>query len=490
MPIELAAAAYGHALAVLGAGPAATNAAIAAVRRGGHWQVAVLAHARHEALQAARRAGDHAGASEVPDTPTIDLAEAASRLAATRPAVERAIIDLDVRHGLDRAGLGRVLGLTPSNAAARAAQVAELWERQLDPALLAWLGPGDCDELAIVLADRDLCRRPKATDPDDERGPDPAAEVATDVAEDPTGEIAPPTVAAAIDAAPAIATHIEQCEVCTDRRRAMVSVRSLLAQRPLATPPDVVVRAADSARRRPAAPPPPLESRRRFTVPRWAAAALAIFVGVGAAGAAAALGGDDGESRDDRVDELTQVRKSGSALVVSPLELDPSRPDLRIVNSSSRDLDWSLATGANWLEVAPARGRLAAGESTTVTVRLLDKAPEGGLRATITVTGSDGSTAGATFAGTLERPPEVSASQQDCLVTASVEDDGRVARVTLKWEGSVNGKRTLLQRGETWVGDLPAEDVALTWYVEAADDRGNTARSEAQELAPAACPAD
>lgn len=195
----------------------------------------------------------------------------------------------------------------------------------------------------------------------------------------------------------------------------------------------------------------------------------------------------DDDARDERVDELTQVNESGSVLVVAPTSLDPSSSDLRIRNTSARAVRWELAADADWLEVAPAQGRLAGGESTVVSVRLRDQAPEGGLRATITVSGSDGSTAGATYVATLERPPEVSATREDCVVSATVEDDGSVRSVTLRWEGPITGQRTMVSHGETWVAELPDNDVALTWFVDAVDDRGNRARSPSEELAPGAC---
>src|SRR5437868_6581275 len=97
---------FSHALAVLGTGPAAEDVALVAVRRGGRSRVVALAFARHLSLE---RAADTAPAP--PAEPPATVVELAQALAFTRPAVERAVVDLSGRHALDRAGLGRVLGL-------------------------------------------------------------------------------------------------------------------------------------------------------------------------------------------------------------------------------------------------------------------------------------------------------------------------------------------------------------------------------------------
>src|SRR5438105_5519082 len=75
---------------------------------------------------------------------------------------------------------------------------------ELDAALMAYLGPGPCDELAAVLDREGL------------------------------GE---PNVERLLAAAPAVAAHVETCEACGDRQRAMVSVRALAADVPAPVEP-------------------------------------------------------------------------------------------------------------------------------------------------------------------------------------------------------------------------------------------------------------
>src|SRR5688500_15528146 len=104
---DLADHAYAHTRAVLGSGAPAVEAAAVAVRRGGRARWAVLAHGRAEALARADEALGPELDAGVPD----DLGELAAALAATRPPVERAIVDLDARHDLDRGSFARALGI-------------------------------------------------------------------------------------------------------------------------------------------------------------------------------------------------------------------------------------------------------------------------------------------------------------------------------------------------------------------------------------------
>ena len=137
---------------VASAGAAATRA-LAAGRRS---RPSVLAHARHQALAAATTPPSYESSAAEGDTVALgigtDVVGLARALASTRPPVERVVVDMDSRHDLDRAGLGRALGLAPARAAARAAEVAERWDKELSPPLLAALGPGQCDGLVAVLA--------------------------------------------------------------------------------------------------------------------------------------------------------------------------------------------------------------------------------------------------------------------------------------------------------------------------------------------------
>src|SRR5204863_1533622 len=121
-------------------------------------------------------------------------------------------------------------------AAARLAATVEAWRADLDPLLLAWLGPGECDGLADVLVGAGV----------------PFTSMSDLVA-----------------AGPAVAAHVIGCELCQDRTRAMVTVADMVGQRPLETAPDAVAIVARRNRfRPPAGPPPSIDPQRRRRWPR------------------------------------------------------------------------------------------------------------------------------------------------------------------------------------------------------------------------------
>jgi len=465
---DLADHAYGLCLAVLRTPDAAAPPASVGLRKGGRSLVGVLAHARFEALKT--------GADATLDDPTneapADVGALAWALAATRPPVEVAIVDLDTRHGLRRVGLGRSLGLPPAAAADRATAVAAAWETDLDPALMAWMGPGECEELATTLVHSGL--RPPLTPAGTPEGPHRPVS----------------TVADLLRVAPAVAEHCEQCEVCTDRRRAMVSVRSLLAQTPLPDAPQAL-RAVDRRRiHRPIAPPPAIDPgpRRWLT---WVAAGVVISVAIGAATAAiVSLSRRGSNGQEKRIEALTKIPPAGSSLVLSPTTLAPGTGHLAIANRSSKPVDWTAQSDMPWLSLSPASGRLEAKASAIVTVTELRTAPEGSVRAEIRVSAGDGSTAAAEMAGDLERPPDLSASADGCTVTAAAEDASDVTAVVLHWRDGANGvelTRAMAESDQGYVAPLPGGPDPLTWWVTATDGRANEARTPDATLAPGAC---
>jgi len=431
---------------------AAAAPAAVALRKGGRSLPGVLAHARYEALlEASRREAADPG-TEVP----AELGDLAWALAATRPPTEVAIVDLDTRHGLRRVGLGRSLGLAPAVAAERATAIAAAWEAELDPALMAWMGPGDCEGLVGVL-----------------EGIDPSS-----------------TVADLLGVAGAVADHAEHCDVCADRRRSMVSVRSLLAQTPLADAPQSL-RAVERRRiARPIPPPPSVDPGPRRWL-RWAVAAVVISVAVGGATAGAVTFSRRGSSpREKRIQALTKIPPAGSSLILSPGTVAPGAGKLAVANRSSKQLDWTMQSDMPWLAFTPSSGHLEPKATTIVTVTELRNAPEGSVRAEIRVSASDGSTAAAEMAGDVERPPDVSASADRCTVTAAAEDEADISAVSLHWRAGDKGvetTRAMAESDQGYVAPLPGGPDPLTWWVTATDGRGNTARTPDAILAPGTC---
>ena len=275
---------------------------------------------------------------------------------------------------------------------------------QLDPALMAWLGPGTCPELAAVLG------------ADGHQGEDGGR---------------PVTGRRALELAPSVRSHTEACPTCSDRLRAMVSVRDLLSR-------DAEDGAAAGPGTAGGGGPGPVggsagaagggletagggagggsaggttggvNTEDRSGAPRSAGGAarqrarLAAAVGVGAAGAAAVaylawpspttLASNDAGSA---VGAISRVPAGGSALVLAPAATTSDA--LQLSDVGNRTVSWQANSTAPWLRVAPASGRLAPGQSVGLVLNVIG-APVSGLRATVTVNGSDGSVAAAQYA--------------------------------------------------------------------------------------------
>jgi hypothetical protein len=510
---DLADHAYAHAVAVLGAGGPALDAAVVAVRRGGRSRAAVLGHARAEALARADEAATADLDGPVPD----DLTDLAVALASTRPALERAIADLDTRHGLDRTALGRALGTSTAVAGTRATDVATTWEQTLDPVVLARLGPGGCDELASVLSPAaPVTVGPAPIAEGVASVPTAAATTATAIADGAatTTAVVPATLRELVALGPAVADHAAGCATCGDRLRAMVSVRTLLGQRPLEEAPHAVRAAAAPSRLRRPAPPPPLEpvglGRRWLRPVVIVAAALAVAL-VGGVAAAALRHDDHGRpSAGNDLATLTRVPAGGSALVAAPAAVRGARlAPVRLTNHADRTLTWSAVADVEWLTVSPAEGRLDAGASSTLSLRISSTAPEGDLRAALQISGQDGSATVVRVETDVEHPPDVAATVDACTVSAVVEDEGELGAVELHWNeptdggavgGTVAGGRTGSAQGRVaehivpmapmtsgYTGQLPSLPSSIPWWIVAADARGNRSRTADAVLAPGTC---
>ncbi|MDQ1395563.1 MAG: hypothetical protein QOG64_822 [Acidimicrobiaceae bacterium] len=440
---SLADHAYSHCRAVLVDDQRATDAAIVAVRRGGRSRLSVLAFARYHSLLD----GPEPSAADLAAATPHGLLELAAALAATRPLVERAIIDLALRHQLDRPGLGRVLGLAPDVAAERTATVTAAWGAELDPALLAWLGPGECSDLAGVLASAG----PRST----------------------IGDV--------LATGPAVAAHVAGCELCQDRVRSMVSLPDLIGQRPLEHAPEPVAVVARRNRfRPPATPPPSLDPQPRRRWPRFGAvAAVVVAVAVVALGTAAVAQRRTGQDRrNDRVAALTKVAPAGGSLRLSPAVVHAAAGALLLRNTAPKPITWRAAGGAAWLTVSPAGGRLAAGEVAELTTAVLASAPEGDLHTSVTVSGDDGSATGAVVETTVEHSPAIAATVAGCRITANAEDEGAISSVLLHWRApgaaDLSIPMVVTAKPGVYTGALPSGS-AGPWWVTAVDDRGNRA---------------
>ncbi len=395
---DLAAAALGHATAVLGDPARAELVALAAVRRSLQSRTGVLAHARHLAISQMRNAPE----LDVRDLAQTEVREFAQQLAMTRTPLERSVVDLSVRQSLDMRSLGRVLGIDSEQAALLVRATTSRWEREIDPAVMAWLGPGSCTELAAILTTNRLW--PRGSDSPissvDTTGEVPivktddmgAADATIRTAELPivaTG--APLTIHQYLDAAPLVASHAESCEVCAKRLQSLNGVMDILAQVPLPTPSKELLRAIRPYKTRIATPLPPSIEPRRYDVRRLRTPGLAvaavIVIALGSVLAFNTFTGDDDENQDDRVDQLV-VNATATKLVSSVVQLSPSQRSTVLTNQGSETVLWHATSSATWLKVEPVSGRLSPGQS--VSLGTIESPKQSQSRdATIEITSSD-----------------------------------------------------------------------------------------------------
>lgn len=447
-PAELA---YGHALAMLGDPSAAEQVAVAALRHAGRSRTLVLAHARHQAV--ARAAQDEPLDIHGSQLLVLDLPALAATLASTRPPEERAALDCRARTAGDLSALGDALGMRPSSAADKCSEIAELWERRLDPALLAFSGPGECAGLAEILAET------------------------------------PETVGDLLEVAPLVADHVPDCTLCADRVRSMASVRTFFSAARPDVPADVRAVGHVSRRRRPAAPPPPLfeetpDLSRRLVIRPQFAALVAVIALVGLT--AWFVAGRNGDG-NEQVAALTKVSPASSLELFAP-EVTNTVARFRLQNPTDFDITYRVTSSAAWASIEPVAGRIPSYGNRTLVVTALDGAPEGDSRSQITVTPSRGAPITHEIKWTIERAPDVAATAQGCAVDVHVVEEGGLTSLVLHWRDDAEHEIVLdpsLAEGAR--AELRPEGQPITYWVTATDARGNQARTADQVIPPGAC---
>jgi hypothetical protein len=388
--------AFSHASTMTFNTTVAESVAAAAIRRGAHSRTAIVAHARHQSLEHAR----HTPVATSADTPAaLDLKTLAMQLAATRPPLERAIVDLELRYGLDPSSFARVLGLTNHRAEQRSATVSQTWADALDPAVMAWLGPASCENLAAVLTEARLW--PRSADAPvvssvDSTGPVPVVITdemnSTTSPDDTSAGFSNITVATLLEVAPSVRAHAASCSTCGERLRMLTPVRTLVGQLPLEIVPQTVAEAAKTAYRRIPTPlPPSIEPHRidlsRLRVPAFTVAALALVL---TTGFILVNRNDDSEpSQADRVAKLVDAAPP-SNLLATPSVITSDTRTASLANNSEDPVDWNATANVPWISVRPSTGNLRPTQS--VTLALEAEEPAGNhTDADIVITGSDGS---------------------------------------------------------------------------------------------------
>lgn len=435
---------------MLGDPEAAAEVASTALRRAGRARSLVLAHARQQAV--ARAAEDEPVDIANLQVVVLDLPALAATLASTRPPEERAALDVRARTGGDLAALGDGLGMRPTAAADKCNEIAERWEHTLDPALLAFSGPGDCEELAAILGDADN-----------------------------------QTVGDLLDHAPSVHTHVQDCTVCTDRMRAMASVRSFFSGRHAEVPDEVREVGHISRRRRPSAVPPPLfadatsSPKRGVLLSRLRWAAVGGLVGALAATGFVVIRDDD----SDAVSDLTRL--SDTAITLSDPEVSGDVARVRLRNPTDQPVSYRAATSASWAVVTPKTGRIRARGAALLVVRAVDTAPEGESQTMLTVTTSAGGALTTGISWVLEHPPDIDATAQGCAVDIHIVEESDLESVVLHWRDGGDHAENISVGADGYRAELKPEGQDITFWVTAVDGRSNQARTADQVIPVGAC---
>jgi len=171
------------------------------------WLYAVARSQALARLRARRRTATESEVSDVPDPASgpADLAEQTELrelvwIAATGLSErDRALLDLHLRHGLEGAELGEAMGVGAGHAYVLLSRLRDQVERSLGALLVARLGREDCTELRRLLTGWD-------------------------------GRFSPLI-------RKRVARHVDDCDLCAERRRTVASPLSLLAAVPLVPAP-------------------------------------------------------------------------------------------------------------------------------------------------------------------------------------------------------------------------------------------------------------
>jgi hypothetical protein len=416
--------------------------------------------------------------------------------------VQRGCLDLALRHGLEGEALSEALGVTPGLASISVQAATDQAEHVIGAVLLARLGRNDCAGLG------DLTLEAVGA---------PAEKLAVAVVE-----------------------HVETCSTCSDRRRALVPVTTLLAGVPAVPAPPELKKIVELRRRtgivralRPAGRPTGHRTASRpagcCQVPRpltpgAAAPGLPVRSGVEQRGHRRRRGLVAGVAGVVIVAALVAVlwpRRSGEiARTAAPggrLTVDAAPVDfgaagvqgaVRITNAGREPLVFETRAAVPWISFAGGEGTLDPGASVVVTAALdRSRAPEGAADSEIRVQ-SNGGSAVVPVRAVVERAPELSGLEvtpqsvvvrrcpgsTPAQVRAAIVEESGLGPVELHWRvlrrGMVEQVSPMSGEAQTsYLGALGPFDTPgdVQWWVSAVDIRNNRAASPPQVLRVASC---
>jgi RNA polymerase sigma factor (sigma-70 family) len=414
---------------------------------------------RHEALRRVRRRDRVELTDQVDDMTGVEvdmdrgsraeeLHELVWSAAAGLNERDRALLDLNLRQGLEGQDLADAMGTSLNSSYVMLSRLRDQVERSLGALLIARLGREDCEELDALLQGWD-------------------------------GRFSPLL-------RKRVARHVDGCDICTERRAAAVSPLALLAAAPLVPAPSLLRERVLHGIRSGAEPQPISFTRDGFAAPgsapaalrrrAWWAVAGAVLL-LGAIGAAMAVSGDE---------DPTQLAAVGDSTTTE----STSGP------SSSSESSSTSTTTTTPGGTSPVEG------STTTTPGIAPPVTDpDGPSTTTTSTSTSTSTTSTTDPPVVTPPPpppdttppsitslssqhpEIRVPGSGCTVTTSTITatiTGATSAV-LRWAGApLSGSKTMGSSGTTWTAVLgpfsqAPSDLTLDYTVEARDAAGNTA---------------
>jgi RNA polymerase sigma factor (sigma-70 family) len=402
---------------------------------------------------------------------------------------DRAILDLHLRQGLEGAELGEAMGVSANNAYVMLNRLRGQVDRSLGALLIARMGRDECEELDRLLADWDGSFSPLVRK--------------------------------------RVARHVDQCDVCSARRKKMVSPWMLLAGVPMVAAPlglrDRVVNDTQLVAHH--TPDDWLDGGGAASTGshRWGAArvttgatallALLVLATVmfwpdtddiaapTQAGASSTPTAPAGPATSAPLSPAPSATAHSPATTPATTTSPSQAPGLLEVAGRSLDLGRTASTGmfdlantgdlpvtyqvasrTSWLSVGSIGGGLAGGTRGEISVRAdRSKVPEGRATGRVVVTW-DGGTIALTVRLDEERNPKVGApavptgSSCDVVVTVRATDESGVASVRLSWSGPASGQQRMVRSGASWTTTVHITlGGAYALRATATDTRGNSA---------------
>jgi RNA polymerase sigma factor (sigma-70 family) len=400
---------------------------------------------------------------------------------------DRALLDLHLRQGLEGAELGEAMGVSASNAYVMLNRLRAQVDRSLGALLIARLGRDDCEDLDDLLADWDGTFSPLIRK--------------------------------------RVSRHVDDCDVCSKRRKKILSPWMLLASVPIFAAPltlrdrvvaDTQLVAYTTPTGEPLTVTPALAPRRRPKAAVTAAAAAVVIVLSGIAALFWAGNDDDTSPKGDVIATTTPTAepsagptaaaktkatpkpkpsksatpKAPGVLTVSTTSISLGRSgstsSFTLTNTGGLPVDYRLSSSSAWLSASPSTGRVAAGTSARVSVRA-DRGDvgEGESAGSLGISWATGS-ARVKVSVVEENKPDVGspslANSSSCTsnpVRVNVSDESGLSSVVLRWSGAGSGSKSMSRSGSTWRADMGQFNNGgnVTLRVTATDKRGNSATS-------------